>query len=52
MFRILLSGGKADIFKIARNCGTSLEVIEKCYAKYLTARMVEDDLIHIEKWYF
>ena len=48
MTRILTSGGRADVMKIARNCGVSPIVIDKHYASHLTPQMVEMDLIHIE----
>ena len=48
MTRILKSGGRADLIKIARNCGVSPDVINKHYASHLTVDMVEMDLIHIE----
>jgi len=48
MHRILTSGGRADVMKIARNCGVSPTVIDKHYASHLTPQMVEKDLIHIE----
>ena len=48
MTRILKSGGRADLIKIARNCGVSPDVINKHYASHLTVDMVQMDLIHIE----
>jgi len=33
--RLVLSGGKINLLALAQNCGTSVEMIERYYAKYL-----------------
>lgn len=33
--RLVLSGGKVNILWLAKNCGTSVEMLERYYAKYL-----------------
>jgi len=33
--RLIKSGGKVNILWLAKNCGTSVEMIERYYAKYL-----------------
>jgi integrase len=47
MMRILKSGGRADLMKLARNCGVSPEVINRHYASHLSSEMVAEDLIHV-----
>lgn len=44
-FRVL--DGSADIFAIARNAGTSVQMIDDFYAKPLGALMMKDDLTRI-----
>jgi integrase len=47
MTRILKSGGRADLMKLARNCGVSPEVINRHYASHLSSEMVAQDLIYV-----
>jgi len=44
MFRILEN---VDVLTPARNCGTSIKIIEQHYAKHLTARMKSDELVKL-----
>lgn len=46
-FRVL--DGSADIFAIARNAGTSVEMIDKFYAEPLGALMKKDELTRVRK---
>ena len=33
--RLVKSGGEVNLFFLAKNCGTSVEMIERFYCKYL-----------------
>ena len=54
--RIILSHGKVNIFNLAKNAGTSVEQIERFYAKHLPlsremakARWHGEGVIHIAR---
>jgi hypothetical protein len=48
--RIILSRGKVNIFNLAKNAGTSLEQIERLYAKHLPfSREMAMNLRSLEK---
>lgn len=48
MFR-LLNGGNIDLLTLARNCRTSVDMLERFYARHLTAEMNIDKLTAMRK---